>query len=35
MGQEADVESVMGFVTKETKGVFIVHNESSTGVFNI
>lgn len=34
MGQEADVESVMGFVTKETKGVFIVHNESSTGVFN-
>ncbi len=34
LGQEADVDTVMNLVTNNTKGVFIVHNESSTGVFN-
>lgn len=34
LGQEADVDTIMRYVTKNTKGVFIVHNESATGVFN-
>lgn len=34
LGERAEVEEVMKHVTKDTKGVFVVHNESSTGVFN-
>lgn len=34
LGQDADVDTVMSYVTKNTKGVFIVHNESATGVYN-
>lgn len=34
LGKRAEVEDVMSHVTENTKGVFIVHNESSTGVFN-
>lgn len=33
-GEHADVDAVMAQVTAETKGVFVIHNESSTGVFN-
>lgn len=33
-GEAADVEEVMKQVTPETKGVFLIHNESGTGVFN-
>ncbi len=33
-GERADVDTVMAQVTDATKGVFIIHNESSTGVFN-
>lgn len=34
LGEAADVDKVMEEVTPETKGVFVIHNESSTGVFN-
>lgn len=34
LGEAADVETVMAHVTPETKGVFIIHNESATGVYN-
>lgn len=34
LGETADVDKVMEEVTKTVKGVFLVHNESSTGVFN-
>lgn len=33
-GQTADVKTVMEFVEEDTAGILIVHNESSTGVFN-
>ncbi len=33
-GRTADVEIVMKEVTSSTKGVFVVHNESSTGIYN-
>lgn len=33
-GEAAIPEIVMSKVTKDTKGVFLVHNESSTGVYN-
>ena len=33
-GETADIEKVMANVNKNTKGVLLVHNESSTGVFN-
>lgn len=31
-GEVADPEEVLPYVTEDTKGVFVVHNESSTGV---
>lgn len=34
LGETADVNRVMKEVTIATKGVFVVHNESSTGVYN-
>ena len=34
LGETADVETVMKAVKPSTKGVIVVHNESSTGVFN-
>ncbi|NLY37143.1 MAG: alanine--glyoxylate aminotransferase family protein [Tissierellia bacterium] len=34
LGEAADVESVMAQVTPQTKGVFVIHNESATGVYN-
>lgn len=34
LGETANVEKVMQFVTTSTKGVLVVHNESATGVFN-
>lgn len=34
LGEAADVDRVMKEVNKTTKGVFVVHNESSTGVYN-
>ncbi|GFN36275.1 pyridoxal-phosphate-dependent aminotransferase family protein [Tepidimicrobium xylanilyticum] len=34
LGEAADVDRVMEYVTEETKGVFVIHNESSTGVTN-
>ena len=34
LGEAADVEEVMKHVTPNTKGVFVVHNESQTGVTN-
>ena len=34
LGESADIKKVMEKVTPETKGVFIVHNESATGVTN-
>ncbi len=34
LGEAADVERVMSHVGPETKGVFIIHNESATGVYN-
>ena len=34
LGETADVDRVMGRVTPSTKAVFVVHNESSTGVYN-
>ena len=34
LGERAEVEEVMKHVTENTKGVFVVHNESATGVFN-
>ncbi len=34
LGEAADVETVMHHVTPATKGVFVIHNESATGVFN-
>src|SRR5699024_7364850 len=34
LGESADVEIVMNDVKPTTKGVIIVHNESSTGVYN-
>ncbi len=34
LGETADVNRVMKEVNKSTKGVFVVHNESSTGVYN-
>lgn len=34
LGEAADVQRVMENVTAATKGVFVIHNESSTGVFN-
>ncbi|CCQ95211.1 Aminotransferase class V [[Clostridium] ultunense Esp] len=34
LGEAADVNKVMEYVTPETKGVFVIHNESSTGVTN-
>lgn len=33
-GQSADVERVKNHITDKTKGVFLVHNESSSGVMN-
>lgn len=33
-GTEVDVEEVMSHVTENTKGVLLIHNESSTGVVN-
>ncbi|MGM0216516.1 pyridoxal-phosphate-dependent aminotransferase family protein [Enterococcus sp. AZ109] len=33
-GTTVDVEQVMAVVDADTKGVFLTHNESSTGVFN-
>jgi aspartate aminotransferase-like enzyme len=33
-GEAADVKKVMEHVTPSTKGVFVIHNESATGVFN-
>lgn len=33
-GETADVEKVMAVVDADTKGVLLVHNESSTGIFN-
>ncbi len=32
LGEAAAVEDVMPYVTEKTKGVFVVHNESATGV---
>ena len=34
LGEAADVDKVMEHVTENTKGLFVVHNESSTGVTN-
>jgi len=34
LGEDADFEVVMKSVNSDTKAVFVVHNESSTGVFN-
>lgn len=34
LGETADVDRVMKEVTSSTKGVLVVHNESSTGVYN-
>ncbi len=34
LGEAADVGRVMENVTPNTKGVFVIHNESSTGVYN-
>lgn len=34
IGRAVEVEELMKQVTPNTKGVFVVHNESSTGVFN-
>lgn len=34
LGETADVDRVLKEVTKATRGVFLVHNESSTGVYN-
>ncbi len=34
LGETADVNKVMEYVDSDTKGVLVVHNESSTGVFN-
>lgn len=34
LGEAADVDRVMSEVTPDTKGVFIVHNESATGVMH-
>ncbi len=34
LGKAVEVEELMSHVTENTKGVFVVHNESSTGVFN-
>lgn len=34
LGQAADVDKVMEHVTEDTKGVFVIHNESQTGVTN-
>lgn len=34
LGKRAEVKDVMSHVTENTKGVFVVHNESATGVFN-
>lgn len=34
LGEAADVNKVMEYVTPNTKGVFVIHNESSTGVTN-
>lgn len=33
-GTEIDVDETMKHVTDQTKGVFVIHNESSTGVVN-
>lgn len=34
LGEAADVNKVMEYVTPDTKGVFVVHNETSTGIMN-
>lgn len=34
LGETADITKVMKEVTSSTKGIFLTHNESSTGVFN-
>lgn len=34
LGESADVNKVMEHVTENTKGLFVIHNESSTGVTN-
>jgi len=34
LGEAADVDKVMEHVTSNTKGLFVIHNESSTGVTN-
>ena len=34
LGETADVNKVMEYVDADTKGVLVIHNESSTGVFN-
>lgn len=34
LGEAADVNKVMEYVTPKTKGLFVIHNESSTGVTN-
>lgn len=34
LGTRAEVEEVMKHVTDNTKGVFVIHNESATGVYN-
>jgi aspartate aminotransferase-like enzyme len=34
LGRAVEVDELMSHITPNTKGVFVVHNESSTGVFN-
>lgn len=34
LGEAADLDRVMALVTESTKGIFIIHNESATGVYN-
>ncbi|NLK43311.1 MAG: alanine--glyoxylate aminotransferase family protein [Tissierellia bacterium] len=34
LGEAADVDKVMEYVTPDTKGLFVIHNESATGVTN-
>lgn len=34
LGEAADLERVMSQVSENTRGVFIIHNESATGVYN-
>jgi aspartate aminotransferase-like enzyme len=34
LGEAADVDKVMSHITSNTKGLFVIHNESSTGISN-